>query len=113
VADLKKSKTLDEEGVEWLRDPRRFHIMITVNKDRVPFSNGPGTHHLAIAREHINKTTTEAMAQGVRPDTINRFKKLKAEAQAKGFNVELLGDLWLLASPRSPIMLGVVTSPLR
>ena len=95
--DLKKSKALDEEGMEWLRDPRRFHIMITVNKDRVPFSNGPGTDHLAIAREHINKTITEAVAQGVKPDTIKRFKKLKGEAQAKGFNVELLGDLWLLA----------------
>jgi hypothetical protein len=43
---LKKTKTLDEEGVEWLRNPRRFHIMITVNKDHVPFSNGPGTDHL-------------------------------------------------------------------
>jgi hypothetical protein len=37
------------------------------------------------------------VAQGVKPDTIKRFRKLKAEAQAKGFNVELLGDLWLLA----------------
>lgn len=78
-------------------ETRRFHIMITVNKDRVPFSNGPGTDPLAIAREHIDKTIAEVAAQGVKPDTIKRFKKLKAEAQAKGFNVELLGDLWLLS----------------
>ena len=95
--DLKKSKALDQDGAEWLRDPRRFHIVITVNKDRVPFSNGAGTNTLAIAREHIDKTLDQAAAQGVKPDTIKRFKKLKAEAQAKGFNVELLGDLWLLA----------------
>ena len=99
--DLKKSRALDEEGVEWLRDPRRFHIMITLNKDRVPFSNGPGTDHLAIAREHMGKTLDQAAAQGVKPDTIKRFKKLKAEAQAKGFNVELLGNHPMVSHCRS------------
>jgi hypothetical protein len=49
--DLKKSKTRDEAGVDWLRDRHRFHVMITVNKDRNPFSNGSGTDPLAIARK--------------------------------------------------------------
>jgi hypothetical protein len=95
--DLKKSKALDEAGVDWLRDRRRFHVMITVNKDRMPFSNGPGTDPLAIAREHIDKTLAQAAALGAKADTIKRFRKLKTEAQAKAFNVDLLGDLWLLA----------------
>lgn len=95
--DLKKSKALDEAGVEWLRDRRRFHVMITVNKDRMPFSNGPGTNPREVAREQIDKTLALAAVQGTKGDTIRRFKKLKSEAQAKAFNVDLLGDIWLLA----------------
>jgi hypothetical protein len=70
--DLKKSKALDEAGVDWLRDRRRFHVMITVNKDRMPFSNGPGTDPLAIAREHIDKTLAQAAAVGSPDETIMR-----------------------------------------
>ena len=41
--DLKDLKTLDERSVKWLRDPRRFHFVIPVNRDRVVFTNGvPG-----------------------------------------------------------------------
>jgi len=68
--DLKKSKALDEAGAEWLRDQRRFHVMITVNKDRIPFSNGPGTDPRQVAREHIDKTLAQAAAHGIDPNTI-------------------------------------------
>lgn len=95
--DLKKSKTLDSNGADWLRDDRRFHVMITVNRDRVPFSNGPGTNPLEVAREHIRLTLAQATAANLKDDTTKRFKKLKAEAQANSFNVSLLGDIWLLA----------------
>ena len=82
--DLKKSKALDEAGVDWLRDRRRFHVMITVNKDRMPFSNGPGTDPLAIAREHIDKRLAQAAAVGSPDETIKRLRKLKSEARAQG-----------------------------
>jgi hypothetical protein len=54
--DLKKSKSLDEKAIEWLREPRRFHLAITVNANPAIFSSGPSSKALTIAREYIEKT---------------------------------------------------------
>jgi hypothetical protein len=95
--DLKKSKTLDEGAIQWLRDPRRFHIAITVNDRPAVFSNGRGSVALTVVREHIAKSLDQAASGGVSGETIKRLKKLKQDAQANGFNVSLLTNIWLLA----------------
>lgn len=95
--DLKKSKDLDDEAIEWLRDPRRFHVAITVNGRLAIFWNGPGSVPLTIAREYIAITLANAVQAGAADETIARIKKLKQDAQANGFNVGLLADIWLLA----------------
>lgn len=95
--DLKKSKDLDDEAIEWLRDPRRFHIAITVHDRPAVFWNGPGSVPLTIAREYIANTLTNAVNAGAPQETIARIKKLKQEAQAKAFKVGLLANIWLLA----------------
>ncbi|MBX9841880.1 MAG: hypothetical protein K2Z80_08760 [Xanthobacteraceae bacterium] len=95
--DLKDAKRLDDEAMEWLRDPRRFHIAITVNPAPAVFSNGPGISPLAVAREHIAITLDQAVQVGASEDVIRRFRKLKQDAQANNFNVGLLSDIWLLA----------------
>lgn len=95
--DLKKSKDLDDEAIAWLRDPRRFHVAITLNDHPAVFWNGPGSVPLAIAREYIAKTLSNAIEAGASPDVIDRIRKLRQEAQANNFRVGLLADIWLLA----------------
>jgi hypothetical protein len=95
--DLKKSKELDDAAIMWLRDSRRFHIAITTNENPAVFSNGPGSIPLTVTREHIAKTLEAAEQIGASQETIKRLKKLKQEAQANGFNVRLLAEIWLLA----------------
>lgn len=93
--DLKKSKELTPEAVEWLRDDRRFHIVITLNKDRRIFFNGPGSDTLKIVREHVDLTIT-AIADPKYQDTLKRFKQLRQNALANNFRTKLLADIWLL-----------------
>jgi hypothetical protein len=95
--DLKKSKDLNDEAIEWLRDPRRFHVAITVNDRPAVFWNGPGSVPLAIAREFIAITLANAVQASMPEETLARIKKLKQDAQANGFNVGLLANIWLLA----------------
>src|SRR5271168_1720565 len=88
--DLKKSG----EGAAWLRDSRRFHVIITMKKERLIFYNGIGSDARLVAREHIGKTIevlTEKDAEALR-----RFKSLRRRAQANNFNVSLLSDVWVL-----------------
>jgi hypothetical protein len=94
--DIKKTKDLDEKAAEWLRDPRRFHFAITVNKDRNPFYNGPGSNVRKVAREHVDLTLKALASHGSDEDTLKRVKELSAKAQSNGFNVALLADIWLL-----------------
>lgn len=91
--DLKKSKDLEADAVKWLRDDRAYHLAIKVSRERSVFYNGEGSDPLSVAREHVNMNVEAALAAG---KDASRFKKLKQEAQAKGFNHELLADIWLL-----------------
>lgn len=95
--DLKKSKSLDDEAIQWLRESRRFHVAITVNKNPAVFSNGHSSIALKVVREHIDQTLAQATNLGIAEDRLKRFKALKQDAQANGFNVGLLADIWLLA----------------
>lgn len=94
--DLKESKQLTAEGAAWLRDKRRFHVVITMNKKRAVFNNGAGTKEKEIAREHIALTVRQlsGMIDGQGPQM--RFKKLQQKSAANNFKVGLLGDIWLL-----------------
>jgi hypothetical protein len=95
--ELKKSKSLEDEAIEWLREPRRFHVAITVNKMPAVFSNGPGSAALTVAREHIDKTIAALASQNADAETVKRFKNLKKDSQANSFNVGLLAYIWLLS----------------
>ena len=48
-------------------------------------------------QRHIDQILAQAANLGVAKDTLRRFKGLKQDAQANGFNVGLLADIWLLA----------------
>lgn len=95
--DIKKTKDLDENPAQWLRDPRRFHIAITINKDRKVFSNGPGTDQRQVAREHISLTLDALDQKNTNADMLAHLKELQKKAQSQGFNVALLRNIWLLA----------------
>jgi hypothetical protein len=95
--DLKRSKMLNDDAIQWLREPRRFHIAITVNDHPAVFSNGPGSVALTVAREHIATTLNQAITGGIPGETIKRLMKLRQDAQANSFNVRLFADIWLLA----------------
>ncbi len=100
--DLKKSKELSADGVAWLRDPRRFHIVITTDGHPGVFG-GEGVP-LNLARGHIDQTLQTIINFGLPPAMIARWKQLKQDAQANGFNVALLADIWLLG-----IWFGILT----
>jgi hypothetical protein len=96
--DLKKSKSVPESAVTWLRDNRRFHFAITVRPNRAVFVGGVGTP-VQQAREHVNATLAQIEAQPdqVEPATVRRIRELARLAQRNSFNVKLLTDMWLLA----------------
>jgi hypothetical protein len=76
--------------------------VISINGDlfirtQAAIRNGLGSVPLTIAREYIAITLVNAEQAGAPEATIARIKKLKQDAQANGFNVGLLADIWLLA----------------
>lgn len=96
--DLKRSKSLEAEAAEWLRSPRAFHIALRVDRGRQIFDNGAGGGTpLDIAREHLDLTIKAAEGHPrVSAQSLKRFKRLRQEANAKSFPVDLLSDVWLL-----------------
>lgn len=95
--DIKKSKALDTKAAAWLRDDRRFHIILPINTDRTFYLNKPDDSEVKVARESITLTLQSMQSAGAGAATILRQKKLQNAAQAKNFNVALLTDLTLLA----------------
>lgn len=93
--DLKKSKELAPEAIGWLRDDRRFHIVITLNKELRIFFNGEGSDALKIAREHLDLTVASIVDPKLE-NTRQRFKQLRQKSLANNFRVNLLADIWLL-----------------
>jgi len=98
--DLKNTKILTPEAAAWLKDSRRFHVVVAFNKRRPVFYNGPESNALAVAREHV-RLTLEALEQRAVDEEsraqITRFKSLKAKSDARGFNTKLLANIWVLA----------------
>jgi hypothetical protein len=93
--DLKRSKELPTNAAAWLRDCRRFHVIITMNRERRVFYNGAGIDARTVAREHIELTLSSLVGSSDQK-VIGRFKSLRQKAQAKAFNVDLLSDIWML-----------------
>ncbi|MBY3556443.1 hypothetical protein [Rhizobium laguerreae] len=90
--DLKDSKSIDAEGVAWLRDDRHFHIVISMKCDRV-FYHWPGMK----PREAIRKGLLELADKfAYQPDRSKRFKAAAQKASSNNFNVGLFSDLSLL-----------------
>jgi hypothetical protein len=94
--DLKDSKSVPENAIAWLRDNQRFHIAITVTPDRSVFAGG--SSKLAQAKGHAEAALVEAEGNQDKVDgaDLARLRRLKQLSQSKGFNVRLLGDIWLL-----------------
>ncbi|MGH6635250.1 MAG: hypothetical protein ACRED0_03650 [Gammaproteobacteria bacterium] len=95
--DLKKTKNIERDAAAFLAHPRRFHFGFVMQNAPAVSNNGPGSDPLQVARE-ILKITVDSMVQQRRSkENVGRLKKLKQEAQAKNFNVELLADLYMLS----------------
>ena len=77
--DLKDSKSVPENGIQWLRDNRRFHFAITVRPTRSVFVGGTGTK-LAQAREYVARTIeyAEANPGNVKASTMRRLAQRQA-----------------------------------
>ena len=94
--DIKRARYLTQEGVDLLTNPKHFHLVIVVPKDRDVFNNGPGSNPLDVSREFVGMTLIQAEDKERGSDTIRPLKKLVEAARAKKFNFELYGDLLLL-----------------
>ena len=95
--DIKKSKTINDATIAWLRDPRRFHFAILMERNRAYYSTGPGSDQLNIARKSLQRTLETIVRAERDADQIRRLRKLVNKSQAKRFNVDLLTDLTFLA----------------
>lgn len=94
--DIKNTRYLPQAAVDLLTDPRTFHLVIVVPKDRDVFNNGPGSDPLEISRD-VARLTLEAARDMERGDnTIRPLKKMVQESRAKRFKFERYGDLLLL-----------------
>lgn len=94
--DIKRARYLTQEGANLLADPRHFHLVIVVPKDRDVFNNGQGSNPLEISREVANKTLDRAKEMERGDNTTKPLKKMVEAARANNFNFELYGDLLLL-----------------
>jgi hypothetical protein len=94
--DIKRARYLTQQGADLLTDPRHFHLVIVVPKDRDVFNNGPESNPLEVSREVANITLSRAEAMERGDSTIRPLKKMVEAARAKSFNFELYGDLLLL-----------------
>lgn len=94
--DIKRSRYLTQAGVDLLTDPRLFHLLIVVPKDRDIFNNGPDSNPLEISREVARITLDRAKEMERGENTLRPLKKMVEEARAKNFNFDLYGDLLLL-----------------
>lgn len=106
--DIKKAKTINEETITFLQDPRRFHICFRLDKDRLVFTNSADTDPLTIAREIIRLSTDWALRVGHDAQQIARMKKLQQASLKKRFNVALMSDIVLLATFYSFVSLLLV-----
>ena len=95
--DLKKSKELTDDGVAWLRNRRRFHVIVGLNKDRTLFYNDQKTDALTVARGHVDLSLS-ALNRANEPEMLARFRKLKQATAANAFNVGLLTDIYILGT---------------
>jgi UDP-N-acetylmuramate-alanine ligase len=93
--DIKQSKTVTENMLNYLRSAKRFSFCFVVNKDHRWF---PG---LAEARQAIDNSRSmmrhwkDADQQR---ETIKRFEALREDARANSFNVKLFGEMVLMNS---------------
>jgi hypothetical protein len=97
--ELKQSKRLSQKSIEWLRDDKRFHLVVTLRHKRAVFLGGSGTK-LQQAREFVQATVQQLRSApaNVSQDTTERIEELGAASQSRGFNVGLLTDIWILST---------------
>ncbi len=96
-SDIKSKRTIAEQSVEFLRDPRFFHLIVAVPNSRNLFDDGANESPLNLARECVQLTVKkmEDLERGV--EAIRRARILLQESKANGFNHKLFGDMILLA----------------
>lgn len=93
--DLKDNRTLDERAIKWLRDPRRFHFVILVPKDRAIF--GIGNDARVVARDIVKETIAWMRQRGRATKDLRRMLKLREKMSANAFNMRRFTDVILLA----------------
>ena len=94
--DIKKTKKVNKAAARFLANPRRFHFGFVLNKDRVVFTNGPGSSPLRVVRESIEMTYQHLVDHERSRENLRRFNQLRQESLAKSFNVTLMSDLHIL-----------------
>lgn len=77
---IKKSKTLSGESETWLRDERRFHFIIPINRNRRFFLNKEGDDQRKIARESISITLSKIQKNGADARIVSALRGLSNES---------------------------------
>lgn len=95
--DLKKTKTIDSNAIEFLTNQRRFHFGFVFQDPPAVFNNGPGSDSLTVARESLAITVDTLVKHGRSKENMRRLKILRQKAQATAFDVELLADMYVLS----------------
>lgn len=97
--DLKNSKTLEDAGVAWLRDPRHFHILIPMHQDRMYYSDISGSKAKAIevARQSLVGDLAGMVRLERHKEQIDRFRSAVTRSRANSFKLRLFSDLTLLS----------------
>ncbi|SDR31583.1 hypothetical protein SAMN05519103_01950 [Rhizobiales bacterium GAS113] len=101
--DLKDISALTAAEIAWLRDRRRFHIAIAVNRKRPAFPVQGAS--IELGRRLVADWLAEMNSAPNSPDQ-SRMKALRNKVRAN-YNARLLGNVWLLS-----VLFGALTTAL-
>lgn len=92
--DLKDIKYLSPEGVAYLRDERRFHLVVMLDRDRQVIADhtGVGQSALLVAREAAESIVQNLPDQSAASESLKRARAYRERTRANSFNVKLFGD---------------------
>ncbi len=102
--DIKKSKEVTQEGIELLRDPRRFHFAFVFKEHPDIYAVGAQATRLETARESLKLAINQLKDVGRTKPQLRRLNALQQKSLSASFNVTLLSDLTVLS-----ILLCLVT----
>ena len=95
--DIKKTQEIDQSGIELLKSPRRFNFAFIFGEHPDLFPSPDRASRLGAARQSLDLAVDQLNNLGRKKEQLKRLKGLRQKSLAKGFNVDLLSDLTLLA----------------